>query len=84
MNRLMDNHPNLLATDTKAFNSKLMDYLIWYNTKRVHKGLENLSPIDFLLKYYPESQMYGIYTKYCKKLYIIVKYKKIIRNGGYR
>jgi len=26
--------------------------------KKVHKGLGNLSPIDFMLKYYPESQMY--------------------------
>ncbi|MEA2065852.1 MAG: IS3 family transposase, partial [Caldisericota bacterium] len=42
------NHLNLLATDINAFNSKLIDYLIWYNTKRVHKGLNNLSPIDFL------------------------------------
>jgi len=35
-----------------------MEYLIFYNTKRVHKGLGNLSPIDYVLKYYPESQMY--------------------------
>jgi len=58
----LNNHLNLLATNTKAFNSKLTDYLIWYNTKRVHKGLNNLSPIDFLLKYYPESQMYVTHT----------------------
>ena len=58
----INNHLNLLAIDIKGFNSKLMDYLIWYNTKRVHKGLNNLSPIDFLLKYYPESQMYETNT----------------------
>ncbi|MEA3314011.1 MAG: integrase core domain-containing protein, partial [Caldisericota bacterium] len=44
----INNHLNLLATDINAFNSKLIDYLIWYNTKRVHKGINNLSPIDFL------------------------------------
>jgi len=51
----INNHLNLLATDINAFNSKLIDYLIWYNIRRVHKGLNNLSPIDFLLKYYKES-----------------------------
>jgi transposase InsO family protein len=47
----------LLVDDIDAFNRKLMDYLIWYNTQRPHKSLNNLTPIDFL-KYYPESQMY--------------------------
>ena len=58
----LNTHLGLLATNIKEFNSKLMEYLIWYNTKRVHKGLGNLSPIDFMLKYYPESQMYVTYT----------------------
>lgn len=35
------------------FNLKLIEYLIWYNTKRVHKSLGNLSPIDYLLKHSP-------------------------------
>ncbi|MGC8972331.1 MAG: IS3 family transposase [bacterium] len=26
-----------------------MEYVIWYNTKRVHKNLNNLSPIDYML-----------------------------------
>jgi len=58
----LNTHLDLLATDTEEFNSKLMEYLIFYNTKRVHKGLGNLSPIDYVLKYYPESQMYVTYT----------------------
>jgi len=28
----------------------LMDYLIWYNTKRPHWSLKLLSPVDYLLK----------------------------------
>jgi transposase InsO family protein len=44
----LNTHLDLLATNTEEFNSKLMEYLIWYNTKRVHKGLGNLSPIDFV------------------------------------
>jgi transposase InsO family protein len=37
--------------------------LVWYNTKRVHKALGNVSPINYLLKMLlPESHMYVTYT----------------------
>lgn len=55
---------DLLFTNLKNFNHDLMDHLIWYNTKRIHKSLNNISPIDFLLKVSPESQKYVTYT-YC-------------------
>lgn len=55
-------HINSLLDGLEIFNHKLMEYLVWYNTKRVHKGLNNLSPIDYLLKTSPESQMYVTYT----------------------
>lgn len=33
-----------------VFNRKLMDYLIWYNTERVHWAFQNrLSPLQFIL-----------------------------------
>lgn len=32
-----------------------LEYMIWYNTKRAYKSLGNLSPIYYMLKYYPES-----------------------------
>jgi len=54
----IDLHLNLLAEDIDKFNRKLMDYLVWYNTERPHKSLNNLTPVNYLLKYYPESQMY--------------------------
>ena len=54
----LNTHLDLPAYDTEEFNSKLMEYQISHNTKRIHKGLGNLSPIDYLLKYHPESQMY--------------------------
>jgi len=54
----IDLHLNLLAEDIDEFNRRLMDYLLWYNTERPHKSLNNLTPIDFLLKCYPECQMY--------------------------
>lgn len=31
----------------EEFNKELIEYLIWYNTKRVHKGLNNLTPMDY-------------------------------------
>ena len=54
----------LLFEDLVKFNSELIKYLIFYNTKRIHRGLNNLSPIDFVLKCYPEYQMYVTCTKY--------------------
>ena len=55
---------DLLFQDLPNFNSELMKYLIFYNTKRAHRGLNNLSPIDYVLKCYPEYQMYATRTKY--------------------
>ena len=38
----------LQRDDVNTFNKKLMDYLIWYNTQRPHKSLNNLTPIEIL------------------------------------
>jgi len=36
--------------DTKKFNHNLMDWLIWYNTRRVHYAFENkFSPVQYML-----------------------------------
>lgn len=51
-----------LITSLAEFNQKLIEYLVWYNTKRVHKSLSNQTPIDYLLKVLPESHMYATYT----------------------
>jgi transposase InsO family protein len=45
------------------FNKDLVDHLVWFNTKRVHKALGNLSPIDFVIKSNKQSHMYVTYTK---------------------
>ena len=39
--------------DVNTFNHGLMDYLLWYNTERPHKGLKNIPP----LKYYLETEV---------------------------
>lgn len=45
----MDYHiPELVVPE--AFNRKLIDYIVWYNTERVHYAFENkLSPVQFML-----------------------------------
>lgn len=45
----VDYHTSLLAIPDE-FNRKLVDYLIWYNTLRVHHAFENkLSPVQFMI-----------------------------------
>lgn len=39
-----------LLEDTGLFNQKLVDWLINYNTKRRHWGLNLISPVDYLIK----------------------------------
>lgn len=36
--------------DLNDFNQGLMDYLIWYNTEKPHRGLHLLTPIDHWIK----------------------------------
>lgn len=72
-----DNEYLVLEDGIDEFNSRLIEYLIWYNTKRPHYSLNYQSPIDFMLNYLKtnhqkinpnytleECKMYGIYT-YC-------------------
>jgi transposase InsO family protein len=39
----------VLLDDTNIFNQKLSDWLIWYNTKRFHWGLNLETPVDYLI-----------------------------------
>ncbi len=39
----------ILLEDTNKFNHKLMNWLIWYNTKRFHWSLDLKTPVDYLL-----------------------------------
>ena len=45
-------HHDALLLDMDRFNERLMDWLIFYNTKRVHHAFKNkLSPVQYLLQY---------------------------------
>ena len=35
--------------DPQAFNQKLMEYLIWYNMEKPHRGIANLPPLRYYL-----------------------------------
>lgn len=39
----------ILLNDPNIFNPKLMDYLLWYNTKRPHWSLNLKSPVDSMI-----------------------------------
>jgi transposase InsO family protein len=43
-----------LLQDPIAFNKKLADYLVWFNTKRPHEAHGQRSPIQFLTQQNPE------------------------------
>ena len=53
---------DLLITSLEEFNKELMLHLLWYNTLRPHESLNDMTPINYLLKRYPESQMYATCT----------------------
>jgi transposase InsO family protein len=54
----------ILLEDTNQFNHKLMDWLVWYNTKRYHWSLGLQSPIDYLLNTNQLSRMCWTNTKH--------------------
>jgi hypothetical protein len=41
---------DLMITNEDKFNQKLTSYLIWYNTKRPHYSLGQLSPTEYMAK----------------------------------
>lgn len=59
----INSHTSLLFTDMDSFKHELIEHLVWYNTKRVHYSLGNVTPMDYLLQIMPESQMYTTHTK---------------------
>lgn len=56
----------LLRDDAKAFNEKLVDWLVWYNGERPHYALGKVSPLRCIMASLPaeERQMRWTHTKY--------------------
>lgn len=56
--------PNIhLIHNPKLFSSKLADYLIFFLTRRVHKSLGNIPPMDYMILKGGMSKKYWTYTK---------------------
>jgi transposase InsO family protein len=55
----------ILLEDLNKFNARLMDWLIWYNTKRFHWSLNLSSPVDYLLNNSLLSKMSWTNTFFC-------------------
>lgn len=54
----------LLAHDIDSFNKKLMEWLLWYNTRRPHWSIGLVSPLRYIVSRLPEqeSQMWWTST----------------------
>jgi transposase InsO family protein len=60
----IDNHLDIIH-DKPLFHQHLAEYMVFYLTKRIHKSLDKLSPIDYLIKKGGMSHLCGTYTAYC-------------------
>ncbi len=57
----VDTHLDIIG-DPHLLHEALAEYLIFYNTKRVHKSLHNVTPVDYLIKEGVLSQMCVTYA----------------------
>lgn len=53
---------HLLAYDTDEFNRQLMDWLVWYNTRRPHWSLELKSPLRYICDQLTKKQSHMCWT----------------------
>jgi transposase InsO family protein len=56
----------VLLDDVNMFNQKMIDWLIWYNTKRFHWSLNLETPVDYLINNNLVSNMRWTNTYYCQ------------------
>ena len=63
----INTHRQLLAYDLDEFNRQLMDWLLWYNTRRPHWSLGLICPLRYICNQLaePESQMCWTDTLAC-------------------
>ncbi len=62
----------VLLDDVNIFNQKLSEWLIWYNTKRFHFGLNLETPVDYLLNNSYVSKMCWTNTYFCFNSYTMI------------
>ena len=52
----------LLAYDIDKFNEKLIDWLLWYNTRRPHWSLGLVSPLKYIVNKLPAEECHMLWT----------------------
>lgn len=57
----IDNHLDIIH-DKPLFHVHLAEYMVFYLTKRIHKSINKMTPVDYLIKYGGMSHLYGTYT----------------------
>ena len=60
----IDNHLDIIH-DKPLFHQHLAEYMLFYLTKRIHKSLDKMTPVDYLIKKGGRSHLYGTYTIDC-------------------
>lgn len=55
-------HRSLLAHNLDLFNKQLMDWLLWYNTRRPHWSLGLVSPLRYIVSTLPELESQKCWT----------------------
>ena len=53
---------HLLAYDLEAFNHKLMEWLLWYNTRRPHWSIGLISPLRYIMNQLPAEKSHMCWT----------------------
>lgn len=53
---------DLLAYDIEAFNRALMDWLLWYNTRRPHWSIDLISPLRYIVNKLPVERSHMCWT----------------------
>ena len=56
----------LLFEDLNLFNQRMAEYLVLYNSKRPHKSLELMTPVDYILRESKNCNMWWTHTPPCK------------------
>lgn len=53
----------LLFEDLNLFNQRMAEYLVLYNSKRPHKSLELMTPVDYILRESKNCNMWWTHTR---------------------
>ncbi|OZZ20201.1 hypothetical protein CDA44_09465, partial [Klebsiella pneumoniae] len=51
-----------LFEDLNLFNQRMAEYLVLYNSKRPHKSLELMTPVDYILRESKNCNMWWTHT----------------------